>query len=215
MPPSNTWTIRRRSPVCFFFAILFAILAGCTAHYTKQDSASGIQDVVCNKDTDTFCIENDQQKAARLNQQGLEFARKQDYDSAVQLFKQAATLDDANPKYLYNLGVAYDFKGMKGEAEAAYMATLAIKPSDPVDGNFKSAQLDAYYNLACLYALQGKKDQAFEHLDKLASLGAGQAYHFTQSDKDLDSLRDDPRFKLLLEKIAHQEKPSQTDSPLH
>ena len=58
----------------------------------------------------------------------------------------------------------------------------------------------AEYNLACCYALTDRPDDAFSWLNK--AFGAG--YHYPnhyRTDKDLDGLRDDPRFAKLLDNI--------------
>jgi tetratricopeptide (TPR) repeat protein len=54
-----------------------------------------------------------------------------------------------------------------------------------------------YYNLACMEALLGEKDDAIEHLREAAGIPRFQ--ELAASDSDLDSLRDDPRFASLLE----------------
>ena len=48
------------------------------------------------------------------------------------------------------------------------------------------------YNLACAEALIGEKDEALEHLAEAAKHPRFRA--FAETDTDLDSLRDDPRF---------------------
>jgi hypothetical protein len=48
------------------------------------------------------------------------------------------------------------------------------------------------YNLACMEALSGNKDAAFEHLAQAVSNARFRG--FAETDTDLDSLRDDPRF---------------------
>lgn len=55
----------------------------------------------------------------------------------------------------------------------------------------------AWYNLGCSYALVGRKDDAFEALSRAVDLGYGDAGWMSR-DHDLDSLRDDPRFKRLV-----------------
>jgi hypothetical protein len=52
------------------------------------------------------------------------------------------------------------------------------------------------YNLACAEALAGEKDAALEHLTEAAKHPRFRA--FAETDSDLDSLRDDPRFKQAL-----------------
>ena len=86
------------------------------------------------------------------------------------------------------------------------MAALAIKPNSPDTPKLDRVWANVYFNLACLYALQGKKDQAFEQLENLVVLGGNQLFHTVQGDKDLDSLRDDPRFQPMLDKIASSRK---------
>ncbi|RFT15835.1 MAG: Adenylate cyclase [Candidatus Saccharicenans subterraneus] len=52
------------------------------------------------------------------------------------------------------------------------------------------------YNVACLFALEGEKTRAIQSLE--AAVQAGFAHRdWVEKDPDLDSLRDDPRFKAL------------------
>jgi non-specific serine/threonine protein kinase len=52
------------------------------------------------------------------------------------------------------------------------------------------------YNVACLFALEGEKTRAIQSLE--AAVRAGFAHRdWVEKDPDLDSLRDDPRFKAL------------------
>jgi adenylate cyclase len=55
----------------------------------------------------------------------------------------------------------------------------------------------AYYGLGCYYALENKKAKALEFLHKALEKG-WRDKDWIASDHDLDSLRDDPRFKKLL-----------------
>ena len=61
------------------------------------------------------------------------------------------------------------------------------------------------YNLACLYALSGRKDDALGCLDKTINNNYLDTQHMLQ-DKDLDSLREDPRFKQLIAKTEALKK---------
>lgn len=189
------------------------LLAGCSTSNVTPLTDPNTRGTACNSDGDTFCMENDSQKAARLNQQGLEFAAKQDFGRAAELLEQATILDRSNAEYLYNLGVAYSFMGQVAKEEAAYMAALEIKLSSSNNPKLDRVWGNIYFNLACLYALQGKKEQAFEQLDNLATVGATDMFHSVQDDKDLDSLRVDPRFKPALDKIANSRKSPQPTEP--
>jgi hypothetical protein len=57
----------------------------------------------------------------------------------------------------------------------------------------------AIYNMACAYALKGDKDNAFEWLAKAEETGRVDMTQI-EIDTDLESLRDDPRFRELLPK---------------
>jgi serine/threonine protein kinase/Flp pilus assembly protein TadD len=56
------------------------------------------------------------------------------------------------------------------------------------------------YNVACAYALGGDTDRALECLDRAVTNGFGHRA-WLENDSDLDSLRADPRFAALLEKL--------------
>jgi len=64
------------------------------------------------------------------------------------------------------------------------------------------ADHDSAYWTACAYALLGEKDLAFKWLAKAIKLGNENKPHFMQ-DRNLDSLRDDPRFDALMSKIGN------------
>lgn len=57
------------------------------------------------------------------------------------------------------------------------------------------------YNVACFYALQGDVDRAIELLTKAVTNGWGDR-EWLETDSDLDTLREDNRFKALLAQIA-------------
>ncbi|MGH7702874.1 MAG: protein kinase domain-containing protein, partial [Gemmatimonadales bacterium] len=56
------------------------------------------------------------------------------------------------------------------------------------------------YNVACVYALEGKTDEALACLDKAVQNGFGHR-EWLENDSDLDSLRGDGRFQDLLKKL--------------
>lgn len=57
-----------------------------------------------------------------------------------------------------------------------------------------------YYNLGCYYALDGKKEKAFDALQKAAALGYNTKNNY-ESDTDLESLRPLSRWKILMEQL--------------
>jgi tetratricopeptide (TPR) repeat protein len=77
--------------------------------------------------------------------------------------------------------------GRYGEAEALLREGLAQYPDNP----------SLLYDLACLDALQGRSDEALEHL-RTALEAQPKFKDYAVKDPDLASLRDDPRFTELV-----------------
>lgn len=59
------------------------------------------------------------------------------------------------------------------------------------------------YNIACGYSLLSKKDEALDWLEKSIEAGFKDFDHM-EKDTDLDNIRDDKRYKNLLEKAAEK-----------
>ena len=64
---------------------------------------------------------------------------------------------------------------------------VGLRPHDPL----------AHYNLACSYALLRKPEQALKILRRAVELGY-RDFRYMREDRDLDSIRHDPRFRQLL-----------------
>jgi adenylate cyclase len=76
-----------------------------------------------------------------------------------------------------------------GERAAGLQWAEKAQTIDPTDPGIR-------YNVACLFALEGETTRAIESLD--AAVKAGFAHkNWVDKDPDLDSIRDDPRFKAL------------------
>lgn len=58
----------------------------------------------------------------------------------------------------------------------------------------------AHYNLACRYARLKRPDQCLKILRKAVELGY-RDFRFMREDKDLDSVRQDPRFRQLIKEF--------------
>lgn len=115
--------------------------------------------------------------------------RAKDYDEAAKLYRQVVAKDPSNWQGLFFLGSALQ-SGGKYDA--------AIEVNTKLVGMDTPAKGSATYNIACAYALQGDKDQAFEWLHKASAAG----YRSTRQlerDSDMDSLREDPRFAEVIE----------------
>lgn len=64
---------------------------------------------------------------------------------------------------------------------------VTLRPQDPL----------AHYNLACSYALLRKPDLALKTLRRAIELGY-RDFRYMREDRDLDSIRHDPRFRQLI-----------------
>ena len=95
-----------------------------------------------------------------------------------------------DPLYSDALRVHADNLAAKGHYNRALEADLQLVRLHPL----KSVP---WYNLACSYALLGMTDPAFEALERSLRLGYPNIAH-VRRDRDLKSLRTDPRFVRLL-----------------
>jgi sugar lactone lactonase YvrE len=92
------------------------------------------------------------------------------------------------------------------QAAAAYKAKDYAAAID----NFKKAaeiipdHPTLYYNLACMYALAGRKDDALSSLRKIAEMGVIMP---AEKDADLDAIKDSPEFKLIIERFEASKAP--------
>jgi mannose-6-phosphate isomerase-like protein (cupin superfamily) len=86
------------------------------------------------------------------------------------------------------------------EAFEAYNAKEYDKSIEIYQGILASGfpnEAGIYFNIACNEALLGRTDNAIEHL-KTAIEADGRAAELARTDSDLDSIREDPRFKELV-----------------
>jgi tetratricopeptide (TPR) repeat protein len=78
-------------------------------------------------------------------------------------------------------------KGLLREGLKVDQKLVQLRPADPT----------AHYNLACRYALLKQPDLALTTLRRAVELGY-RDFRFMTHDRDLDSVRKDPRFKQLI-----------------
>lgn len=78
-------------------------------------------------------------------------------------------------------------KGLLKEGLKVDQQLVGLRPRDPT----------AHYNLACRYALLKQPDLALTTLRKAVELGY-RDFRYMIQDRDLDSVRKDPRFRALL-----------------
>ncbi|QDU97026.1 tetratricopeptide repeat protein [Lignipirellula cremea] len=82
----------------------------------------------------------------------------------------------------------------QGDYDAAAQILQQVVKTSP-------SAFSSRYNLACVWARQGKTDQAFTELTQAIADGYRDAQHLA-TDPDLASLRDDPRWATLLKQAA-------------
>ena len=108
----------------------------------------------------------------------------------LEILKMALKNDPENIDILFELGDLYTKSGFIKEGLEVDLKLSKLLPKDPT----------VFYNLACSYSLLGREEEAFKELRKAVALGYDDAEHMAK-DKDLDNLKDDPRFIELLDEI--------------
>jgi len=117
--------------------------------------------------------------AAWLQEGNFERARKR--------FREAIELDPGLPEAYNGVGVTFRMRNDLGAAIGWYKRALAV---DPDFG-------DAYYNMACVYALQGQEELALRYLQIAAMNGYATAEGIDE-DPDLASLRGTAAYRALV-----------------
>ena len=84
-------------------------------------------------------------------------------------------------------------KGLIREGLKVDQRLVQLRPADPT----------AHYNLACRYALLKQPDMALSILRRAVELGY-RDFRFMTEDRDLDSVRKDPRFRQLVKEFVER-----------
>ncbi len=122
-------------------------------------------------------------------------------------FARAASAQSAADRHRiwFEEGLArLDRRDYEGAIDA-FRRAIAARPDLP----------EAYYNVACAYALKGEKARAVDWLAESIARGFRDADHIAR-DPDLDSIRDDPRFCDLMRRTFGRipgEKPKEAPLP--
>jgi serine/threonine-protein kinase len=130
-------------------------------------------------------------------------AMKSHADLARASLEKTVSEHPDDPRYHSALGQAYAYLGRKEEAIREGNQAVSICPVS------KDAMAGPTYvdDLARMYVVVGEYDSAIDKLDYLMSIPAGSVVSLASLEKDpiWDPLRDQPRFKQLIEKYL---KPS-------
>jgi tetratricopeptide (TPR) repeat protein len=103
---------------------------------------------------------------------------------------------ERNPNYVDVLRVQGNnltLKGRYADGLQIDKRLVQLRPTDPL----------AHYNLACSYALLRRPDQALKTLRRAVELGY-RDFRYMREDRDLDSIRHDPRFRQLLREYENR-----------
>ncbi|MCS7016321.1 MAG: tetratricopeptide repeat protein [Gemmatales bacterium] len=104
-----------------------------------------------------------------------------------------ATILQRYPDYvdvLRHVGQLLTQVGLYPEALEVDLRLVRLRPQDAV----------AHYNLACTYARLYKTDSAIRALKRAVELGY-RDYRYIKQDRDLDPIRDDPRYRELMRQL--------------
>ena len=123
-----------------------------------------------------------------LTNRGSTYRHLERYEEALADHNRSLELRPDDPNTLTNRGITYSHLERYEEALADFNRSLELGPDDP----------NTLYNLACLFSLRGKPDDALAYLEKV--IKDDEKYlEMAKTDKDFDNIRDDPRFKKLIE----------------
>jgi tetratricopeptide (TPR) repeat protein len=111
-----------------------------------------------------------------------------DYRAAITHLKEVVKLDAENFDAFLDLGICYAQKGFYAEAERAYQRARELEGDDLL--------LD--YNLAALYALWSRPQEALVLLKRAVEKDSGKVLAWLQSDPMFESLRGSDDFDQLL-----------------
>ena len=101
------------------------------------------------------------------------------------------------------LGNLYTVNGMYEEGLKVDVKLSKLKPCDSA----------VHYNLACSYSLLGSVNKALESLGKAIVLGYNDIKHL-ESDSDLDGLRDEAGYEMLINKLKKSAKKLVEQNPI-
>jgi tetratricopeptide (TPR) repeat protein len=127
------------------------------------------------------------EQARALLRDGGAWLSEGNFESARRRFLEALELDADIPEAYNGVGVTFRMRNDLAHALEWYKKALAV---DPDFG-------DAYYNMACIYALEGKKDMALRYL-QIAALNGYATAEGIDGDPDLERVRDEPGYRALV-----------------
>jgi tetratricopeptide (TPR) repeat protein len=114
-------------------------------------------------------------------------AHRSQLDFEIEFFGKLLAILPAYAEVLWVQASNLTTKGRLQDGLAVDQQLVATRPADPT----------AHYNLACRYALLKQADMALRALRRAVELGY-RDFQFMEEDRDLESIRKDPRFRQLV-----------------
>ncbi len=123
-----------------------------------------------------------------FSNRGLAYYKLGRHEESLADYNRSLELRPDYPATLTNRGIAYGEMGKHKEALANLNRSLELRPDHP----------GTLYNLACLFSLWGKTGNALPYLEK--AIGGDEKYREkAKTDEDFNNIREDARFKKLIE----------------
>ena len=116
--------------------------------------------------------------------------RKSDIDFEIAFYEGVLGFHENYTDVLAVIGHLYTERGFFEKGLAVDLRLSRLHPNDAL----------VHYNLSCSYALTAQIDLAFEALECAFSLGY-RAWQHMESDRDLNAIREDPRYAELLRRM--------------
>ena len=110
---------------------------------------------------------------------------------AIELVEKHLRLNPDDTRALSLGGTVLIRLGEMEKASNWAKRALAIDPDEPV----------VQYNMACIYSLAGKIEQALDCFETAIQIGFA-SLEWAENDIDLDPIRDQPRFQKALKKLS-------------
>ena len=128
---------------------------------------------------------------------------KTDDEFEIWFLEGVLEISPAYAECLMFLGNLYTANGMYEEGLKVDVKLSKLKPCDSA----------VHYNLACSYSLLGSVNKALESLGKAVVLGYNDIKHL-ESDSDLDGLRDEAGYEMLINKLKKSAKKLVEQNPI-
>jgi tetratricopeptide (TPR) repeat protein len=112
------------------------------------------------------------------------------YRRQLKLLDQHLELNPEDPRACILGAAAYANLHIPDRAIELAERAMAVDPEDPM----------LLYNVACTYAQLGKTEESLAALERAVEKGWGDK-NWIEHDADLDPIREDPRFKAIVESM--------------